>query len=131
MSSVPSDLKYTSDNEWVRIEVDGTWSVGLTAYAITGDILSVQLPEVGRSVEAGDEVGLAEGGAVFGSTTASLVAPVSGEIVDVNQDTETGIEEGDLYGTWVFKIRPDADATTATLLDAAAYSKLIEDNAES
>jgi glycine cleavage system H protein len=130
MSSVPSGLKYTADNEWVRVEADGSWTVGLTEYAITGDILVIHLPEVGLTVEAGDEIGGAEGGAVFGSAQASLVAPVTGEVVEVNEDTEAGIQD-DVYKTWVFKMKPAADASTVTLLDAAAYATLIDENAES
>jgi glycine cleavage system H lipoate-binding protein len=85
---------------------------------------------VGPTVEAGDEIGLAEGGAVFGNAQASLVAPVSGEVVEVNEETESGIQ-GDVYETWVFKMRAGADASTVALLDAAAYTKLIDENAES
>jgi glycine cleavage system H protein len=130
MPNVPSDLKYTADNEWIRIESDGTWTVGLTEYAIDGDILSVQLPEVGATREDGDAVGLAEGGAVFGNASAKLIAPVGGEITEVNRDTEAGIE-GDHYKTWLFKVRPVPGASADALMDAASYSKMIDDRAAS
>ncbi|MCY1054899.1 glycine cleavage system protein GcvH [Nannocystis sp. SCPEA4] len=126
MSNVPADLKYTDEHEWVRTEADGTWTVGLTDHAqqTLGDIVFVDLPgAVGRTVTAGDAVGTVESV----KAVSEIYSPASGKVIAVNEELVGAPEEinEDPYGTWVFKIKPEAGASTNTLLDAAAYQKLI------
>jgi len=123
--NLPSELKYTKDHEWVRIEGDrGT--VGITEYAQgeLGDIVFVELPEKGRKVEAGKSFGTIE--AV--KAVSDLYAPVSGEIVGVNEalkDTPEMINKEPYGAGWMVTIRLATPSEASALLDAGAYQKLI------
>ncbi|MFF3886227.1 glycine cleavage system protein GcvH [Streptomyces sp. NPDC001914] len=127
MSTVPKDLKYTDDHEWARFEADGTVTVGITDHAQKqlGDLVFVDLPMVGKKVEAGDAVGTIESVKV----ATDLFAPVSGELTVANQDVLDQPEElnDDPYGCWLFKIKPSGGDSTGDLLSAAQYTKLIGD----
>ena len=126
MSNVPADLKYTDEHEWIRTEADGTLTVGITDHAQStlGDIVFLELPEVGKSVNAGDAVGVVESV----KAASDIYSPVSGEIVAVNEAATDAPEEvnGDAYGVWLFKIKLADGASTDKLIDADAYSKLID-----
>ncbi|ABK06899.1 glycine cleavage system protein GcvH [Burkholderia orbicola] len=126
MSNVPADLKYTDEHEWIRTEADGTLTVGITDHAQStlGDIVFLELPEVGKSVNAGDAVGVVESV----KAASDIYSPVSGEVVAVNEAATDAPEEvnGDAYGVWLFKIKLAAGASTDKLIDADAYSKLID-----
>jgi len=126
MSNVPADLKYTDEHEWIRTEADGTLTVGITDHAQStlGDIVFLELPEVGKSVSAGDAVGVVESV----KAASDIYSPVSGEIIAINEAATDAPEEvnGDAYGVWLFKIKLAAGASTDKLIDADAYSKLID-----
>ncbi|HIE4193570.1 MULTISPECIES: glycine cleavage system protein GcvH [Burkholderia] len=126
MSNVPAELKYTDEHEWIRTEADGTLTVGITDHAQStlGDIVFLELPEVGKSVNAGDAVGVVESV----KAASDIYSPVSGEIVAINEAATDAPEEvnGDAYGVWLFKIKLAAGAATDKLIDADAYSKLID-----
>jgi glycine cleavage system H protein len=122
---VPGDLRYTKDHEWVRVEGDEAL-VGITQYAADqlGDIVFVELPDVGRSLDAHGTFGVVESV----KAVSDLFAPVGGEVVATN-DALSGKPElvnDDPYGDgWMLRVRL-ADATQAeALLDAAAYEQLI------
>jgi glycine cleavage system H protein len=126
MSNVPADLQYTDEHEWLRKEADGTLTVGITDHAQStlGDIVFLELPEIGKSVAAGDAVGVVESV----KAASDIYAPVSGEIVAVNDsilDTPD-VVNSDAYAAWLFKIKLAPGASTDKLLDAAAYSKLVD-----
>ena len=115
------DLKYTASHEWVRLAADGIAAVGITDYAQEqlGDVVFVELPEIGRQVTAGEECAVVESV----KAASDIYAPVSGEIVEVNQallDAPEGINT-DAYAAWLFRLRPTSVADVAQLLDAAAY----------
>lgn len=119
------DLKYTASHEWVRLAADGIAAVGITDYAQEqlGDVVFVELPEIGRQVTAGEECAVVESV----KAASDIYAPVSGEIVEVNQallDAPEGIN-ADAYSAWLFRLRPTAVADVAKLLDAAAYQSEI------
>ncbi|RQR31584.1 MULTISPECIES: glycine cleavage system protein GcvH [unclassified Burkholderia] len=126
MSNVPAELKYTDEHEWIRTEADGTLTVGITDHAqnTLGDIVFLELPKVGTQVKAGDAIGVVESV----KAASDIYSPVTGEVVAINTDVADAPEEvnGDAYDAWLFKIKLAADASTDTLLDAAAYSKLID-----
>ena len=122
----PAQLKYTQSHEWVRIEDDGTASIGITFHAQEqlGDIVFVQYPELGRSLAQGDECGVIESVKAAGD----LFSPPSGEVVAINEQLETAPQSinEDAYGAWIFRLRLSDPSEAAGLLDAAAYEKVAE-----
>jgi glycine cleavage system H protein len=123
--SIPADLKYTESHEWVRTEADGTLTVGITDHAqeALGDIVFFEVQELGKTVTAGDTVAVIESV----KAASDIYAPVSGEIIEANPevaDTPDGVNS-EPYESWLFKIKPAANATHERLMDAAAYAKLI------
>lgn len=124
--NVPADLRYSTDHEWTK--VDGTRiRVGITDYAqdALGDVVYVQVPGVGTTVTAGDAFGEVEST----KSVSDIYAPVSGTVVAVNEalaETPQLLNE-DPYGAgWICEIEVGDDADFGALLDAAAYSALIE-----
>jgi glycine cleavage system H protein len=121
--NIPADLKYTESHEWVRAESDGSVTVGITEYAqdALGDIVFVELPKVGKSYTAGDDAAVVESV----KAASDIYAPVSGEVVAVNEDVASAPESinADAYSAWLFKIKPADAAAIDGLLDAAAYGK--------
>ncbi|WP_206950619.1 glycine cleavage system protein GcvH [Trinickia acidisoli] len=125
MSNVPADLKYTEEHEWIRTEADGTVSVGITDHAqeTLGDIVFLELPSVGKTIAAGDAIGVVESV----KAASDIYSPVSGEIVAVNDaivDTPDAVNE-DAYASWLFKVKLADAGSVDKLLDAAAYQKLV------
>ena len=125
--NVPQDLKYTASHEWVKSEPDGTVTVGVTDHAqeALGDLVYVELPEVGRAVAAGEACAVVESV----KAASDIYAPVGGEVTAVNADLSATPElvNQDAYAAWLFKLRPADPAAIATLLDAAAYTATIGD----
>ena len=124
--SIPSELKYSKDHEWVRVEGD-TLVVGITQHAQDqlGDVVFVELPEVGATVEAGDTFGTVESV----KAVSDLYAPVSGEITEVNASLEESPESvngGPYEAGWMIKIKPSDVAQVDSLLDAEAYAALVD-----
>jgi glycine cleavage system H protein len=124
---VPADLRYSTDHEWVRPGDDGTLVLGITDYAqdALGDVVYVQLPEVGAVVTAGASLGEVEST----KSVSELYAAVSGTVVEVNTalDDEPGLVNSDPYGAgWVCVIRPDDAAAIESPLDADAYRSTTE-----
>jgi glycine cleavage system H protein len=128
MSNVPNELKYTKEHEWLREEADGTFTVGITEHAqeLLGDMVFIDLPEVGTTVGQGDDCSVAESV----KAASDIYAPISGEIVDVNRALEDAPEQvnSEPYGSgWIFKIKASDAAELEALLDASAYEALLED----
>ncbi len=123
--NVPSDLKYTRDHEWVAIK-DGIAAIGITDFAQgeLGDIVFVEFPEVGDSFEAGEPFGTIE--AV--KTVADLNAPVSGKILEINEDLDNDPSKvnSDPYGDgWIVKVKLSKSHEQDELMDATSYEELI------
>jgi glycine cleavage system H protein len=121
-----SAIKYTADHEWVRPEEDGTATIGITDYAQEqlGDIVFVELPELGRRIEAGEEAVIIESV----KAAADIKMPVGGEIVAVNdalKDAPETVNREPMQAGWFLRIRPDSPAEIESLLDEAAYGNLI------
>lgn len=123
--NVPSDLRYNSSHEWVRLEGDIA-TVGISDHAqeeLT-DVVFVELPLVGRAVDAGDPTAVVESV----KAASDIYAPIGGEVVEVNLDVEVdpALVNTDPYGRgWIFKLRVKNAADVEGLLDAAAYSAQI------
>lgn len=125
--NVPADRKYRNSHEWAKLEGEVV-TVGITDYAQheLGDVVYVELPEVGREVEAGEAVAVVESV----KTASDIYAPVSGEVVEVNGALEESPERvnEDPYGEgWLFKIRPKDPSEFESLLDPDAYLKVLEE----
>jgi len=116
----PSDRKYTKDHEWIRIAGD-TGEVGITDYAQQqlGDVVYVELPEVGRKVAAGESFGSIESV----KAASELFAPMGGEVVAVNDALRNHPEvvNSDPHGTWMIKVRLASPVDSGALLDASQY----------
>ena len=123
--NVPENLKYTKDHEWAKIEGDVA-IIGITDYAQgeLGDVVFVELPEVGTTLNAGDTFGTIE--AV--KAVADLYAPLSGEVVEINPELESTPEKvnQDPYGEgWMIKVKLSNPAEADDLMDAEKYKELI------
>lgn len=124
---VPEQLRYTAEHEWVATGEDGRARVGITHYAqdALGDIVFLDLPEVGAEVNAGDPVGEVEST----KSVSEIYAPIAGTVVAVNQAVSESPEviNSDPYGQgWLFEIAPSDPDATAGLLDATGYRKLTD-----
>ena len=123
--TIPADLKYTPSHEWVRVEADGTLTVGITHHAqdLLGDMVFIEGPVVGRALSKGEECAVVESV----KAASDVYAPVSGEVIAANGDVESSPESvnQDAYAAWLFKIKPADAGEVASLLDAAAYQKLV------
>jgi len=127
MSNVPAELKYRDSHEWVRKEADGTYTVGITEHAqeLLGDMVFVDLPDVGNTYSQGEDCAVAESV----KAASDIYAPLIGEIVEVNSglDSEPELVNSSPYTDgWLFRIKAVDDTEFETLLDAAAYQGLIE-----
>jgi glycine cleavage system H protein len=126
MTNVPNELQYTRSHEWVRSETNGTYTVGITDHAqhLLGDIVYVELPEVGRKVEAGSEISVVESV----KAAADVYSPLSGEVIEVNEQlvAEPQLVNTSPYGEgWLFKLQI-TDHAEENLLDAETYKTHIE-----
>ena len=128
MSQSPQELRYVSSHEWVRLEDDGTATIGITDHAqeALGDVVFVELPEVGAQLGAGDEAGVVESV----KAASDIYAPIGGEIIAINENLEDGPEviNADPYGDgWFFRMRLDDVADVEELMTAEQYDASCED----
>lgn len=123
---LPAELKYAPTHEWSRREADGTLTVGITDHAqlTLGDVVFLQLPEIGRSVKAGEEIAMIESV----KAASGIHAPVSGNVVAINQATVDVPESvnDDAYAAWMFRIEPNNPADYDSLLDAEGYQAVAD-----
>jgi glycine cleavage system H protein len=130
MSSIPTDLKYAESHEWARVESDGTVTIGISDHAqdALGDLVFVEVPEVGKALSKGEAVAVVESV----KAASDVYSPISGEVVAAN-DSLSGAPElvnQDPYGQgWLFKVKPANQDELAQLLDAQAYEKVLENEA--
>ncbi len=124
--NIPEDLLYAQNHEWVRRQDDGTIRVGISDFAqdALGDVVFVDLPDVGRDIGSGEPFGEIEST----KSVSDLYSPTNGEIVEVNEELEDQPElvNQDPYGEgWMIVLRPTPDASLDDLMDAAAYAEHI------
>jgi glycine cleavage system H protein len=124
--NIPADLKYTKSHEWVRVEADGTLTLGITDVAqdMLGDLVFVGDAKVGEKLKAGDAACVVESV----KAASDVYIPVDGEITAFNDALEAAPESlnGDPYGSWILKIKPAAGANMSALLDAAGYKAAVD-----
>jgi glycine cleavage system H protein len=128
MSEVPAELKYTKSHEWVREEDDGTVTIGVTDHAqgLLGDLVFVELPEIGADMAADDACCVVESV----KAASDVYMPISGEIVEVNEllnDEPEIINSSPYDDGWIFKVQPSAEQELDELMDADTYQSEIED----
>lgn len=127
MSEIPAELRYASSHEWARLEEDGTVTVGITDHAqeALGDVVYVEHPEVGQTVNAQSEAGVVESV----KAASDIYAPVSGTVIEINEALEDSPEtvNQDPFGDgWFFRIEADDVNELEDLLDAEGYAEVIE-----
>jgi glycine cleavage system H protein len=129
MANIPADLKYTKTHEWVRVESDGSLTFGITDHAqnLLGDLVFIELPDVGNEVSAGDNLVVVESV----KAAADAYAPVNGTVTEVNQavvDAPESVNQ-DPYAAWLLKMTPANAGDLDALLDATAYQAVVDSEA--
>ncbi|NNC23416.1 glycine cleavage system protein GcvH [Salinisphaera sp. USBA-960] len=127
MGERPDNYRYTQSHEWVAPAEDGTARIGITDHAQSslGDLVFVELPEVGTSFNAGEQVAVVESV----KAASDIYAPVAGEIASVNETLEDAPEQvnEDPFGEgWLFELKLESEEATESLLDAAAYKEVAD-----
>ena len=124
--NAPANLKYAASHEWAKLESDGTVTIGITDHAqeALGDLVFVELPEIGKTYAAGQETCVVESV----KAAADVYAPIAGEVTAVNQEAVDAPESvnQDAYAAWLFKLKPANAGDLDALLDAAAYAKVAD-----
>jgi glycine cleavage system H protein len=125
MSDIPADLRFAQSHEWARLEADGTVTVGISDHAqeALGDVVFVELAEVGKTFAAEDQAGVVESV----KAASDIYAPVAGEVIAVNEELAGSPEllNSEPYSAWIFKLKPNDPADLEKLLDAAGYKAAI------
>ena len=128
MSDIPGDLKFLSSHEWVRVEVDGTVTVGISDHAqdLLGDIVFVELPEVGQSIDAESDAAIVESV----KAASDVYSPLSGEVIEVNsllEDQPEIINSSPYDDGWFYKMSPSDLSEIDNLLSPEDYSEVCDD----
>lgn len=131
MSETPSELKYVATHEWARLEEDGSVTVGISDHAqnALGDVVYVELPEIGQVVAGGEEAGVVESV----KAASDVYAPVGGTVAAINEQLDDAPEtvNQDPYGEgWFFRLEPDDVGDLEELLDAEAYQEVCDEEEE-
>ncbi len=127
MSDIPQELKYTKSHEWIRVEDDGALTIGITEYAqgLLGDMVFVELPDVGDEFEAEQDCAVVESV----KAASDVNCPVEGEVVAVNEELEDAPEQINVNAYnegWIFRIQPLKENDLDHLMDATEYAELVE-----
>jgi glycine cleavage system H protein len=121
MSDIPSNLRYAASHEWALLDEDGTVCVGISDHAqeALGDVVYVELPEVGQHLSAGQQAGVVESV----KAASDVYSPIAGEVIAVNEQLAESPEQvnGQPYASWFFRLKPDDVAALDNLLDADRY----------
>ncbi|MCL1058839.1 glycine cleavage system protein H [Shewanella sp. Choline-02u-19] len=128
MSNIPAELKYASSHEWIRKEEDGSYTVGISEHAqeLLGDMVFIELPDVGDELNAGEDCAVAESV----KAASDIYSPLTGEVLAVNEALEDSPElvNSDAFGDgWFFRVMPTDLAELENLLDAEGYQAVIDD----
>lgn len=126
MSNIPGELKYSKSHEWVRINDDGSVTIGITEHAqeLMGDMVYVELPESGATLNQGEDCAVVESV----KAASDIYAPIAGEVVEINESLGDAPEtiNNDPYGEgWIFRIQPDDRGELDGLMNAGAYEELV------
>jgi len=126
MSECPDTLKYAASHEWVKLEADNIISIGITDFAQSelGDLVYLDLPEVGRQLVAKEQCAVVESV----KTASDLFSPVAGEVIEINEalEDEPELVNEQAYSTWLFRLKMTDSTELDALLDATAYEALLD-----
>ena len=128
MNEIPGDLKFKKSHEWVRVEADGSVTIGISDHAqnLLGDIVFVELPEIGAQMSAEDEVAIVESV----KAASDVYSPISGEIIEVNEvllDNPEIINESPYHEGWFYKLQPNDSEEINDLLSPEQYGDICEE----
>ncbi len=128
MSEFPAELKYASSHEWARLESDGSVVVGITDHAqdALGDVVYIELPEMGAGVDAGSEVAVIESV----KAASDIYSPVSGEVIEINpalEDEPETVNSSPYADGWLFRVMPSDVGSMEDLMDADSYAASVEE----
>ena len=129
MSDLPTELKYASSHEWARLESDGTAVVGITdhAQAALGDIVYIELPEVGATLDAGSEIAVVESV----KAASDIYSPLSGEVIEINPELEDepGTVNLSPYADgWFFRVKLSEVSELEDMMDASDYQSMVDES---
>ena len=127
MSDIPQELKYTKSHEWIRVEEDGSLTVGITEHAqgLLGDMVFVELPDVGDEFEAEQECAVVESV----KAASDIYCPVEGEVIAINEELEEAPEQINVnayHEGWLFRLQPSNADDVDGLMNAEDYAALVE-----
>ena len=128
MSECPAELKYASSHEWTRLESDGSVVVGITDHAqdALGDVVYIELPEVGAHIDAGSEVAVIESV----KAASDIYSPVTGDVTEINpilEDEPESVNSSPYGDGWLFRVMPTDVSSMGDLMDAEAYAASVEE----
>ena len=128
MSEFPAELKYASSHEWTRLESDGSVVVGITDHAqdALGDVVYIELPEVGAHIDAGSEVAVIESV----KAASDIYSPVTGDVTEINpglEDEPESVNSSPYGDGWLFRVMPTDVSSMGDLMDADAYAASVEE----
>jgi glycine cleavage system H protein len=129
MSDLPSELKYASSHEWARLESDGTVVVGITDHAqeALGDIVYIELPEMGAAVDAGAEVAVVESV----KAASDIYSPITGEVVEINPALEgepETVNSSPYADGWLFRVKVGSTDELEEMMDADGYQAVVDES---
>jgi glycine cleavage system H protein len=129
MSDLPSELKYASSHEWARLESDGTVVVGITDHAqeALGDIVYIELPEMGAAVDAGAEVAVVESV----KAASDIYSPITGEVVEINpalEDEPETVNSSPYADGWLFRVKVGSTDELEEMMDADGYQAAVDES---
>ena len=127
MSNIPADLMFTNSHEWVKDEGDETVTIGITDHAqeLLGDLVFVELPDIGDVIESGGEAGVVESV----KAASDIYSPISGEVIEINEDLVDSpelVNEQPYDNGWIYKMKLNNASELDELLDAEAYTEVVE-----
>ena len=129
MNNIPHELKYTTSHEWIRIEDDGSYTIGITEHAqgLLGDMVFIELPEVGDEFEAGQECGVVESV----KAASDIYSPINGEVIAINESLEDSpelVNSDPFTEGWLFTVKPNTDEIgLVKVMDASEYEEIVHE----
>jgi glycine cleavage system H protein len=128
MNNIPQELKYTKTHEWIRIEEDGSYTIGITDHAqsLLGDMVFIELPEIGDEFEVGEDCAVVESV----KAASDIYCPVTGEIIAINEkldDSPELVNNDPFLDGWLFTVKPADDCDLDNVIEASAYEEIVHE----